>query len=79
MNSRVGSGAGSIGTQREIARTIEDRSRVRRDNSALNLAALRRVALALLKKDTSRKVGIATKRRRAWWDRDSLTRVLLGS
>jgi hypothetical protein len=57
----------------------EDHSRARRDNSALNLAALRRVALALLKKDTSRKVGIATKRRRAGWDRDYLTRVLLGS
>jgi predicted transposase YbfD/YdcC len=41
----------------------EDHSRARRDNSALNLAALRRLALALLKKNTSRKIGVANKRR----------------
>lgn len=57
----------------------EDRSRARKDNSALNLAALCRMALALLKKESSRKVGIATKRRLAGWDRRYLTRVLLGT
>jgi hypothetical protein len=38
----------------------EDRSRVRKDHADANMAALRRLALGLLKNDASKKVGIKT-------------------
>lgn len=56
----------------------EDRSRARQNNSPINLAAIRRTALSLLQKNPSRKVGVASKRRLAPWDRDSLVPTLLG-
>jgi|JI8StandDraft_1071087.scaffolds.fasta_scaffold71213_2 predicted transposase YbfD/YdcC len=55
----------------------EDQSRARRDNSALNLALLRRLALGLLKRDT-RKVSMALRRKRASFDLAYLTRMLTG-
>ncbi|WZP00958.1 hypothetical protein EP7_002620 [Isosphaeraceae bacterium EP7] len=36
----------------------EDQNRTRKDHAAANLAALRRMSLSLLKKETSEKVGI---------------------
>lgn len=55
----------------------EDQSRARRDNSALNLALLRRLALGLLKRDT-RKISMALRRKRASFDLAYLTRMLTG-
>jgi predicted transposase YbfD/YdcC len=54
----------------------EDECRVRIDNAAKNLAALRRVALGLLKQERSIKVGVQTKRMRAAWQPDYLLKVL---
>ena len=46
----------------------EDLSRARRGHSAENLSVIRRIALDLLKKENSKKIGIATKRKKAGWD-----------
>lgn len=54
----------------------EDESRVRKDNAPENLALLRRLAVSVLKRDTSLKVGIAAKRKCAGWDDEYLLRVL---
>jgi predicted transposase YbfD/YdcC len=56
----------------------EDRCRVRLGQGARNLAVLRKIALNLLKREKSSKVGVATKRRRAGWDTDYLLKVLAG-
>ena len=50
----------------------EDRNRTRKDHAAANLAVLRRVALSLLKNETSSKVGIKNRRLTTAW-RDYLT------
>ena len=54
----------------------EDQSRARKGNSAENLSRLRRIALNLLKRDISAKVGIKKKRHKAGWDHDYLLHVL---
>jgi predicted transposase YbfD/YdcC len=54
----------------------EDQSRVRIGNAAENLSRVRRVALTLLKQETSAKVGIKAKRLLAGWDEKYLLRVL---
>jgi len=54
----------------------EDRCRVRKDHADANLAALRRMALGLLKNEKTRKVGIKNKRLVAAWDIDYLRQVL---
>ena len=54
----------------------EDESRVRIGNAAENLATLRRMALNLLKHETTSKGGTAAKRKRAGWDEDYLLKVL---
>lgn len=56
----------------------EDRSRVRKDHADANLAALRRLALGLLKNEESKKVGIKNKRLIAAWNTDYLRQVLFG-
>lgn len=56
----------------------EDESRLRKGNSAQNFAALRHIALNLLKRESSLKVGIKTKRLRAGWDSTYLLKVLSG-
>jgi predicted transposase YbfD/YdcC len=55
----------------------EDQSRVRKDHGDQNLAVLRRIALALLRRDKSVKVGAQNKRLKAGRNRDYLLRVLL--
>jgi predicted transposase YbfD/YdcC len=56
----------------------EDASRVRKDHGPENLGLVRRLALSLLKRAaTSKKVGIACKRKRAGWNNDFLIAVLL--
>jgi predicted transposase YbfD/YdcC len=58
----------------------EDASRVRRDQGPENLGLLRRIALSLLKRaPTTKKVGIACKRKSAGWNNDFLVTVLLGN
>jgi predicted transposase YbfD/YdcC len=54
----------------------EDESRVRTKHAAHTFAVLRRLALHLLKQDTSIKVGIKAKRLRAGWDEDYLLHIL---
>jgi predicted transposase YbfD/YdcC len=54
----------------------EDESRVRKDHAPENLAILRHMALNLLKKETSSKRSIKTKRLKAGWDPEYLRRVL---
>lgn len=54
----------------------EDQSRVRLGHAARNLALLRRLALNLLRRETSRNVGIQTKRLKAGWDHAYLLAVL---
>lgn len=54
----------------------EDESRVRIGHAAQNLATIRRLATALLKKETSAKGGIKAKRLQAGWDDDYLLTIL---
>lgn len=56
----------------------EDRNRTRQGHSAANLAVIRHIALNLLKNESSRKVGIKVKRKRAGWDNDYLLRLIQG-
>ena len=56
----------------------EDRCRARTDNAPANLSVVRQLALNLLRRESSRKVGIQAKRKRAGWDYDYLQKVLAG-
>lgn len=56
----------------------EDESRVRKGNGAQNLAIVRHIALNLLTQDTHTKMGIKSKRLKAGWDEQYLTRILGG-
>lgn len=55
----------------------EDDCRVRKDNGAENLAALRHVSLNLLKRDKTTKAGIKTRRLKAGWENTYLEHLLL--
>ena len=55
----------------------EDQSRVRKDHGDQNLAVLRRIALGLLRRDKSVKVGVKNKRLKAGRNREYLIKVLL--
>jgi predicted transposase YbfD/YdcC len=54
----------------------EDASRIRNGYGAENFSRLRRIALNLLKRETTEKVGIKAKRLRAGWDEDYMLKVL---
>lgn len=55
----------------------EDASRIRKDNGAENMAIIRRVALNLLKKETSKKNrSMKSKRLLAGWDKSYLEKVV---
>jgi predicted transposase YbfD/YdcC len=56
----------------------EDHCRIRKQHAARNMAALRRLALNLLRKNTSDKKGIKARRLRAAWNHDYLLDVLSG-
>ena len=55
----------------------EDQCRLHKGHGAENLSRLYRIALILLKKEVTRKVGIATKRNICGWDNDYLLKVLV--
>jgi len=55
----------------------EDDCRIRKDHSAENFALLRRLALGLLKNETTMKRGIKAKQKIAAWDQDYLLKVLI--
>lgn len=54
----------------------EDDCRVRKGNAAENFSTIRRIALNLLKKENSRKVGIKTRRKKCGWSNQYLLKVL---
>lgn len=56
----------------------EDESRIRKDHGPQNFALLRKIALNLLKAETSAKIGVKEKRLKAGWDHQYLIRVLFG-
>jgi len=57
----------------------EDASRVRKGNSAANMAVVRHIALNLIKADKKSKIGIKNRRLKAGWDNDYLESLLLGA
>jgi predicted transposase YbfD/YdcC len=57
----------------------EDRSRIKKENAPENFGLLRRLALCLLKKETTSKRSIKGKRLQAAWDDGYLLRVLGGN
>ena len=54
----------------------EDDCSVYRDHAPENLARLRKIALNLLSKEKTTKIGVANKRLKAAWDNDYLAQVL---
>ena len=54
----------------------EDACRIRKGHAAENFSRLRRLALNLLKKDKTRKIGIKSKSKACSWDRDYLLQIL---
>lgn len=54
----------------------EDDSRARSGNAQENLAAIRRLALNLIKQDSQRKIGVKASRKRAGWDMDYIKNLL---
>jgi predicted transposase YbfD/YdcC len=57
----------------------EDQSRIRKGHADANFSTLRRMALSLLKNESTAKVGVKNKRLTAAWDEAYLEKVLLGS
>lgn len=55
----------------------EDECRVRKDHAPQNLATLRHLALNLLRREKSAKIGVKNRRLRAGWDLRYLERVLV--
>jgi len=56
----------------------EDESRIRKDNAPENFAVLRHIALNMVKRETTLKKSIKSKRLRAGWDNNYLLKVLAG-
>ena len=54
----------------------EGRSRVRTGHADQNLAVIRHLALNLLKQETSTKIGIKAKRKKAAWEQDYLLKII---
>jgi predicted transposase YbfD/YdcC len=57
----------------------EDESRIRTDHAPANMAALRHIALNLIRSDKTRKVGIKISQHKAGWDTKYLERLLGGA
>ncbi|MCA1604822.1 MAG: ISAs1 family transposase [Acidobacteria bacterium] len=56
----------------------EDHCRIRKDHGAENFAMLRHIAVNLLKREKTAKVGVKIKRNKAAWDTNYLLKVLTG-
>ena len=56
----------------------EDECRIRKGNGAENFSTLRKIALNLLRREKSRKVGIKIKQMSSGWDENYLLKVLSG-
>lgn len=56
----------------------EDECRIRTGHAPQNFVMLRHLALSALNQETTAKLGIPNKRRRAGWDNDYLLKVLAG-
>lgn len=56
----------------------EDNSRIRSGQAPENMSLIRHIALNLLSKETSTKIGKKAKRLKAGWDNAYLTKVLIG-
>lgn len=54
----------------------EDQSRMRKKNSGENFAAIRRMAISLLKQETTKKLSMKCKRLLAGWDNEYLLKIL---
>lgn len=54
----------------------EDRSRVRTGHADQNLAVTRHLALSLIKQESSVKIGVKAKRKKAGWDYDYLLKII---
>lgn len=54
----------------------EDKSRIRKDNAAENMAVIRHITLNMLKQEKTLKVGINAKRMRCAWDNSYLNHVM---
>lgn len=57
----------------------EDQCRVRKDNAPENFSIIRHIALSMLKREKTAKVGINIKRNKAGWDNRYLTQILKSS
>lgn len=57
----------------------EDQARHRAKNTAQNMTILRHFALNIVRKDPDRKLGVATSRKRAGWDRAYLIKLMTGA
>jgi predicted transposase YbfD/YdcC len=57
----------------------EDQCRVRKDNAPENFSIIRHIALAMLKREKTSKVGINIKRNKAGWDNRYLAQILKAS
>ena len=56
----------------------EDQCQIRKDHGAENFAMLRHIAVNLLNREKTAKVGVKIKRNKAGWDNDYLLKVLTG-
>ncbi len=56
----------------------EDQSRIRAGHAAENFAVLRHIAHNLLQQQTTKRLSVKAKRKRAGWDTDYLLQVLRG-
>ena len=56
----------------------DDQCQIRKDHGAENFAMLRHIAVNLLNREKTVKVGVKIKRNKAGWDSDYLLKVLTG-